>query len=317
MCVSCVERIFRGQPAQCPVAGCGKTLRHHEFRPPTFQDLTIEREVDIRKNIGLIFNRREEEFEDLRAWNDYLNDVEDITFNLINKIDVAETTRKLTSYQEANQKSISENKKIARQEQAEFNARKDISAQASRQATLQALREDEQERRERDLVRMRIIDGLAGGGDATSVVQEGQKALIKRPGQKSYSRGGMPANPPGSISGATEGGFMVSGLKKRVKIEAEAEYDPWDGQRTQHNWVTMPDKCDGWDDWLGPVRNESRYTAGGYDLSEFYSRALVEAFSGLGVFVGEESGRKDAKRRKKQTGTNTTLVVGEGKPVVM
>ncbi len=40
--------------------------------------------------------------------------------------------------------------------------------------------------------------------------------------------------------------------------------------------------------------------AGGYDLREFYARSLVEAFSGLGVFVGKEMEEKENKRVKKK-----------------
>jgi CDK-activating kinase assembly factor MAT1 len=305
----------------CPVVGCNKTLRLAGFRFPTFHDIRVEREIDIRKMIGEIFNRREEEFESLRAWNDYLNEVEDITFNLINGIDVDATKKKLNSYAETNQRSITENRRIARQERADQSQRMQLDEAMARQAREQADKEDEQERRERDMVRMRIIEGLAGGGDAASVVQENQKALIKRPGQKASARGGISSNQAGSLFDPAEGGFMIAGLRKRVNAEPEADYDPFEGQRTTHQWVTMPDQCDGWDEWLGPVRTETRYTAGGYDLREFYSRALIETFSGLGVFVGEEMGRRDTKRRKKQgtadAAADATVSMGESLPVMV
>jgi Zinc finger, C3HC4 type (RING finger) len=51
MCESCVERIFSHGPAPCPVAGCSKTLKRNGFRLPTFDDLRLEREIDIRKTI--------------------------------------------------------------------------------------------------------------------------------------------------------------------------------------------------------------------------------------------------------------------------
>ena len=52
MCESCVDRIFSQGPAPCPVAGCAKTLRKQRFRSPTFADLQVEREVDIRRRIA-------------------------------------------------------------------------------------------------------------------------------------------------------------------------------------------------------------------------------------------------------------------------
>lgn len=51
MCESCVDRIFSHGPAPCPIAGCARTLRRNKFREQTFEDLKIEREVDIRKRV--------------------------------------------------------------------------------------------------------------------------------------------------------------------------------------------------------------------------------------------------------------------------
>lgn len=52
MCESCVDRIFSHGPAQCPVAGCKRTLRKHRFRKQTFEDIQVEREVDIRRRVA-------------------------------------------------------------------------------------------------------------------------------------------------------------------------------------------------------------------------------------------------------------------------
>lgn len=51
MCESCVDRIFSQGPAPCPIARCARTLRKQRFRRPKFEDLAIEREVDIRRRI--------------------------------------------------------------------------------------------------------------------------------------------------------------------------------------------------------------------------------------------------------------------------
>jgi len=55
MCTGCVDRIFSSGPAPCPIAGCGKTLRKNRFRKQTFEDLAIEREVDIRKRVMAMY----------------------------------------------------------------------------------------------------------------------------------------------------------------------------------------------------------------------------------------------------------------------
>jgi hypothetical protein len=55
MCDSCVDRIFaHGGVARCPIPGCNKMLRRGKFRAPTFEDMRMEREVDIRKHIASV-----------------------------------------------------------------------------------------------------------------------------------------------------------------------------------------------------------------------------------------------------------------------
>ena len=55
------------------------------------------------------FCRTEEDFETLREWNDYLEKVEDIIFNLSNGIQVEETQRLIADYREANKAFIKKN----------------------------------------------------------------------------------------------------------------------------------------------------------------------------------------------------------------
>jgi CDK-activating kinase assembly factor MAT1 len=52
MCESCVDGIFSQGPAECPIIGCRKILRKNRFRKQTFEDLAVEREVDIRAHVA-------------------------------------------------------------------------------------------------------------------------------------------------------------------------------------------------------------------------------------------------------------------------
>ena len=49
ICESCVDRIFSLGPAPCPYPKCGKILRKNKFKQQIFEDLIIEKEIDIRK----------------------------------------------------------------------------------------------------------------------------------------------------------------------------------------------------------------------------------------------------------------------------
>ncbi|KAL8817727.1 MAG: hypothetical protein Q9223_003503, partial [Gallowayella weberi] len=98
MCESCVDRIFSQGPAPCPIAGCARTLRVQRFRQQTFEDLKIEREVDVRRRVAKAYNKQESDFETLLAFNNYLEDMEVATFNLLEGIDVVATEKKLAAY---------------------------------------------------------------------------------------------------------------------------------------------------------------------------------------------------------------------------
>ena len=56
------------------------------------------------------FNRREEEFPNLREYNDYLEFVETIIFNLTNGIQVESTKRQIEDYKRQNRDQIQRNK---------------------------------------------------------------------------------------------------------------------------------------------------------------------------------------------------------------
>ncbi|XP_042504033.1 uncharacterized protein LOC122081121 isoform X2 [Macadamia integrifolia] len=64
------------------------------------------KEMAIRKRIANIFNKREDDFPSLREYNDYLEEVEDMTFNLIEGIDVPVIEVKIAKYQEENAEQI-------------------------------------------------------------------------------------------------------------------------------------------------------------------------------------------------------------------
>ncbi|KAF1953010.1 CDK-activating kinase assembly factor [Byssothecium circinans] len=109
MCESCVDRIFSHGPAPCPIAGCKKTLRKVKFRTQTFEDLAIEREVDIRRRVAKAMNKQESDFETLRDYNDYLEQVEYIAADLIGRVNVAETERKLKLWEAAQKAELNPN----------------------------------------------------------------------------------------------------------------------------------------------------------------------------------------------------------------
>ena len=86
------------------------TLRRTNFRHQLFEDSQIDKEVDIRKRILKDFNKKEEDFDQLSEWNDYLEMVEDIIFNLMNGIDILGTNKRIADYKDRNKDFINKNR---------------------------------------------------------------------------------------------------------------------------------------------------------------------------------------------------------------
>ncbi|KAF2767287.1 CDK-activating kinase assembly factor [Teratosphaeria nubilosa] len=286
MCESCVDRIFSHGPAQCPIPGCTRTLRKHRFREQTFEDIRVEREVDIRKRVAAVFNKREEEFEELRDYNDYLNEVEDITFNLVNGIDLAETNRRFEEYERAHAAEIKENERLAKQEKMSFSQKQKAERQLARERREAARREEEAERRELEEGRRDLVNRLASGQDPDKVERQGQVQLKKRLDRQAAATRQQELR--AADEAARTGAPFIKGLKARPTKSKEPErpVDPFGGMRIEPKYFSLQDEYL----WSGvqETKKDVRHMAGGYDVRDYTQRSLVAAFSGFGVFVAEE-----------------------------
>lgn len=107
MCDSCVERLFGHGASLCPF--CKTTLRKTNFVLQTFEDLVVERECQIRKTIHKYMNKVEEDFPTLKAYNDYLELLEDYTFKLLKNQNVQQVYGELEQFCSANKDVIQKN----------------------------------------------------------------------------------------------------------------------------------------------------------------------------------------------------------------
>ncbi|XP_025833355.1 CDK-activating kinase assembly factor MAT1 [Agrilus planipennis] len=115
LCESCVDLLFLKGSGACPE--CRIPLRRNNFRVQLFEDSMVEKEVDIRKRILRDFNKKEEDFASVREYNDYLEDVETIIFNLTHDIDIVNTNKKIDEYKKNNKEQIMKSKsKMSRDE---------------------------------------------------------------------------------------------------------------------------------------------------------------------------------------------------------
>jgi CDK-activating kinase assembly factor MAT1 len=291
MCESCVDRIFAHGPAQCPIPGCSRTLRKHRFRKQTFEDIRVEREVDIRKKIALVFNKREDDFEDLRAYNDYLNEVEDITFNLVEGIDVPESEARLESYRAKHADEIATNQHIAKDEITSFKQQQEREEEQAKMRRKAARREEEDERREAAESKRDMLNRLAAGTeDAETIAKEGQQVQLKKRMDRQAAadkQRRLQAAAENKSNGSSN--IVIKGLKSRKGPEPDAPIDAFGGLRMDgHQYYNLQDDYS-WSVIQNPW-NDKVVRAGGYDIMEqFGRRALCESFAGLGVFVADET----------------------------
>ncbi|KCZ81317.1 hypothetical protein H312_01196 [Anncaliia algerae PRA339] len=84
VCEACLNYRYSQGIAPCPE--CGTQLRKVNYTSQTFEDLEVEKECRVRKKINK-FLKEEGDFDDLLGYYDYLEEVENIVFDLLNKSD--------------------------------------------------------------------------------------------------------------------------------------------------------------------------------------------------------------------------------------
>lgn len=108
LCENCVDLLFLNDTGKC--TQCNITLRRNNFRLKLFEDDLVEKEIDIRRRILRDFNKKEDDFETVSEYDNYLEQIETIIFNLTNNIDVEETKRIIDEYKKENAETINKNR---------------------------------------------------------------------------------------------------------------------------------------------------------------------------------------------------------------
>lgn len=256
-------------------------------------------------------NRREEEFDTKRAWDDFLEQREEIIANLVSRIDVAKTEAQLQKYATENMQSIRANQALEEQEASSFQARMTQEQEEARLRRQAARQEYENERREMQAGREDFLTRLASGSsaDAAAIAREGHKVLLKKSSarrseedrirQKQAALRGTETKRTGTplttadTAGTTGDTGLVKGLRKVKTPEPEKPYDPFMGLVPEkRDYVTLQQSYPS--TYLDRLRSNKAVSAGGYDLREYYSRTLMEAFAGLGCFIEDEISQRDA-----------------------
>ena len=151
LCETCIERLFRHGSSPCPL--CGTTLRKGNFVVPLFGDLVVEKELRIRKIVSKAFYKRAEDFDTLREYNNYLEEFEDIVFNLVNDVDVQSTHSRLEAFKSDNRDTVEKN--LARLANEQRQAQIEEDAVKSRKEKLKVEAQVELDREKDDILKVK------------------------------------------------------------------------------------------------------------------------------------------------------------------
>ncbi|KAI6246755.1 RNA polymerase II transcription factor B subunit 3 [Erysiphe necator] len=282
MCSTCVDRIFTSGPTSCPVPYCGKTLRKKGFHKAFFGDLNVEREVDIRKRVDAVFNRRQEDFETLRDWNNYLEEVESLIFDLVEgtREEKMKAEERLKQYRKSNLREIDHNRRMGLEMMEMEKKRERAEKEAMRLRRRDAIQEAEEAKRLLKQSHENMLERLANtDGDATEITAHAQKIILNNTSAL------IDSISTDSNSQSSEG-LTIRGLKKKEVFIDEKPFDPFGGINLNPTRYAIQEDYES--EWLDQAKNDERHVAGGYNFHEYYNRTIFEAFSGLGVIIQDE-----------------------------
>ena len=165
-----------------------------------------------------------------------------------------------------------------------------------------------------------------GKGDADDILREGQKSILKKSTARQLEKSKLQQKPQvqshsddpfgvgnGNGNGPAIGGVdpsgLIQGLKPIEVVEPEKPYDPFGGMEQKRDYYVLQDHYE--HSWLDKARTDPVITAGGYDVKEYYSRTMHEAFAGLGCFIADEVAARDALAAKSTPTVAAAIAAGD------
>lgn len=214
---------------------------------------------------------KREDFDDLRAYNDYLEMVEDIIFNLCNNIDILETNKRIAEYKDKNKDFITKNRHRQSQESLELldlmseEARSAILRQRDLQSEERALKAKKAEDKEKLIDDLMFLDADAKSIVSQHAAQKGEEMVL--PKRTKFSTGiELHATHVGPIIPVAESKPFVY---NHVDVDSRGPKPPTMNEILERKYYKF----------VRPAGPNER--PGGYHERIACARALQEAFSGL------------------------------------
>ncbi|KAI8638277.1 CDK-activating kinase assembly factor MAT1-domain-containing protein [Parasitella parasitica] len=201
--------------------------------------------------------------------------VEDITFNLMNEVDVAETEAKIAAYEMENKDSIAANQAKNVNEQRFRNYQDEMEKKEREQKREEYLQQLEEERKQKEIEKSDIISELASTNkSAQAVIQTRQATALKR--SSALRQQQLPESSrvamPSWITTAMDTDAEMRENEARNFDPLLLQYDYTSGYTVRENYV---DPCTEY------LHNNKQAKAGGYASKYAHQRALMSAFTGV------------------------------------
>ncbi|WVR08880.1 CDK-activating kinase assembly factor MAT1 [Kwoniella sp. DSM 27419] len=280
MCESCIDRLFTLGPEPCPQ--CGKILRKVNFAHQTFEDLKVEKEVAVRRRMAQHFNKRRDDFDSDREYDNYLEEVEDLTFNLLNDIDLEQTEARIAAFTKQNATIIAANQEKTALEAMSQAEREEVERKA-REERMRMVEESERiEREEEERVKREVMETLARGDTQRARTIE----LAARSAKQARAEALFKFVPPSLLSTADNDADEVhtplspSYAGPFVPIPYSAPEDA-----AYNGWYELQD---GYMDGRAGVtfvreNKEGKVRGGGWDLGLFWEMEIRSAVESVGI----------------------------------
>ncbi|ORZ36248.1 CDK-activating kinase assembly factor MAT1-domain-containing protein [Catenaria anguillulae PL171] len=300
ICQLCLGRILRSGKGVCPK--CGREIRQSDVQAQKFEDLFVDREVRVRKRMLRVFNKIAADFPNQRAFDDYLEMVEEVIFNLANDIDVDETNALVEKYRRENQETIERNRARVNPETRVLAEMVKAERERAERRRLEVKGEIQAEQVASEERKAAILNELASSNlNANDILRHHSQVAKEMAMRAQYALGSV--NGSGAVGGASGGGAggpNALGNRKGHTFEALADrpmqadgmamgaVDPFDTLYVdiEKDSVLPADMMD-------PSRYHDSYTpsglytdravvASGYSVTKVcWIRALDSAYKGL------------------------------------
>ncbi|KAF6068967.1 CDK-activating kinase assembly factor MAT1 family protein [Candida albicans] len=280
-------------PAPCPYPKCGKILRKNKFKQQIFEDLIIEKEIDIRKKVSAIYNKTEEDFPgDLQGYNRYLENIEDIIFKLSysdDKQEIETVETELNKYEqehkleilERNMRESQRNDDLMKYKEARERLKQE-KLKIQKQMELEDLEYQREQQQE-------LLDKLTNSSTTSEeLIKQQQNQMLKRSNLRrkqlqtinnQLDQQFNKINPFAKNNGVDSddeqngGGGGVNGSSK-------IPFTPFQGDRDLNKGYTIY-----YDPFINKLAKNKQYLGGGWRLQNVFQQALDEAFIGLGCNI--------------------------------